>query len=314
MILLRCLERISGSADDVDPPPQVDNRNGTWNSASYRERPGRKSAARQRRNDSRDASKSVTLNPISHHPFRVNTPCAHHSPCSWHSSPGAVRTDSPPTRRRLKALIEPQVTKFLKDHVIDKTIVSPKKTYKLDEGRLEVDHEDVTTFNNFTESANGFSFDMTIVKKYTRYDMGKDGKRVQPGTDRSATDVYRYEIAERRSTKMLTGTCRMVSTTSSAALPGRQGTMTLVTGIRISDGKLGWNETVPGYIDLAAPGGQYKPGSTDEKETFSVIDGRLRLESIITVFEVDPGDAETHTEKEKPIEFLAEEPEKKSTR
>ena len=278
--------------------------------------PGRKRRARQRRNDSRDASKSVTLNPISHHPFRVNTPCAHHSPCSWHSSPGAVRTDSPPTRRRLKALIEPQVTKFLKDHVIDKTIVSPKKTYKLDEGRLEVDHEDVTTFNNFTESANGFSFDMTIVKKYTRYDMGKDGKRVEPGIDRNSTDVYRYEIAERRSTKMLTGTCRMVSTTSSAALPGRQGTMTLVTGIRISDGKLGWNETVPGYIPIwRLPGRPVQAGeATDEKETFSVIDGRLRFESIITVFEVDPETLKRTPKKEKPIEFLAEEPEKKSTR
>ncbi len=204
-----------------------------------------------------------------------------------------------------------QVMKFLKDHVMDRTIVSSKKTYKLDEGRMEVDHEDETKFNNFFESASGFAFDMTIARKTILYDIGKDGKRVEPGKDLSSSAVSRYEIAERVSTKSLTGVCRPISTTSSASLPSRQGTVTLVTRIRLSGSKLTWTEIIPGYADIAAPGGQYKPGSTDDHQTFSVIAGRLRFESITTVYEVDSETLKRTPKKEKPIEFVAEEPEKK---
>jgi len=109
-----------------------------------------------------------------------------------------------------------QVTKFLKDYVLNKTVATLKTTYKLDENKMESDYEDQTMFNNFTETAQGFSFDMTIVSKDTRYDLDKDGKRVQPGRDLSGTEVYRYEIVERVSTKKLTGAASLLSMTTKA--------------------------------------------------------------------------------------------------
>jgi hypothetical protein len=206
-----------------------------------------------------------------------------------------------------------QVPKFLKEHVINKTIVSPKATYKIDEGRIESDYEDVTTYSEFTESSRGFSFDMTIAKKYIRYDVGADGKRTLPGIERNPVEVYRYEIGERVSTMKLTGICRMLSTTSPSTAPSRHGTVMLVTGMRVTDGKLGWLESVPGYLDMAAPGGKFQPGSTDETSTFSIVRGRLRLAGTSVVYDVDPETLKRTPKKEKPIVFVAEEADNKSS-
>jgi hypothetical protein len=178
------------------------------------------------------------------------------------------------------------VTKFLKDHVMHKTVTSPKTTYKLDDNKMETDSEEQTTFNNFTDSEQGFSFDIAIVSKETRYELNKDGKRVQPGRDLSGIEVYRYEIVERVSTKKLTGTVILVSMTTKA--PSRGGAAILVMGMIVSGGKLTWNETLPGYLDLIASGGKYKPGSWDSKNTVSLNKGKLRIEYDITNFDVDP--------------------------
>src|SRR6266446_447449 len=76
-----------------------------------------------------------------------------------------------------------QVIKFLKEHVIGKTVATPKTTFKWDDNRMEGDYEDQTTFNNLSETAAGFSFDVTIVGKQSIYDLDKEGKRVAPGRD-----------------------------------------------------------------------------------------------------------------------------------
>jgi hypothetical protein len=179
-----------------------------------------------------------------------------------------------------------QVTKFLKEHVIDKTVATPKTTFKVDDNKLEGEYEDLTTFNKFIETAQGFSFDVTTVSKETRYDLDKDGKRVLPGRDVSGTEVFRYELCERASTKKLTGTARLLSRTTAGA--SYEATAVLVTGVKVADGKLTWNETLPGYVDLMASKGKYKAGSFDSKYTFSVAEGKLLTEYETKRYDVDP--------------------------
>jgi hypothetical protein len=204
------------------------------------------------------------------------------------------------------------VTKFLKDHVIDKTVGSPKASYKTDNNKMETESEDQTAFTNFIESAQGFSFDMTIVTKETRYELDKEGKRTLPGRDLSGTEVYRFEIVERVSTKKLTGTGRILSMTTRA--PSREGAAMLITGMKVADGKLYWNETLPGYLDLIAAGGKYKPGSWDGKCTFSLVEGKLLIETEYTNFDVDPDTLKRTPSKEKLPPFTAREIELKPGR
>jgi hypothetical protein len=179
-----------------------------------------------------------------------------------------------------------QVVKFLKSHVIDKTVHTPKSMQKLDNNTMESETEDQITFTNFTESAQGFSFDSTMIDKATRYDLDKDGKRKLPGRDLSGTEVYRFEIVERMSTKKLIGTMRLLSMTTKSS--SREGATILLTGIKVVDSKLQWNETLPGYLDLIAAGGKYKPGSWDATNAMSVENGKLKFRTDYTLYDVDP--------------------------
>jgi hypothetical protein len=198
-----------------------------------------------------------------------------------------------------------QVMAFLKKHVVGKTLATPKTTIKFDDNKVEGDYEDQITFNNFRKTAESFSFDMVTVSKESRHDLDKDGKRVAPGRDTSGTTVWRYEIGERASTKKLTGTARIVSTTRKS--PNQDGTVLLVTGVKVADGKLLWNETQPGYGDATAAEGKYKPASFDGKYTFSITDGKLRSESDFTIFDVDPETLKRTPVKSKPPLIVAKE-------
>ncbi len=202
-----------------------------------------------------------------------------------------------------------QVMKFFKANVIGKTVATPKTTSKLDNNKMEGDFEDQTTFNNFSETAEGFRFDIVGVSKESRHDLDKDGKRVPPGRDLSGVTIVRYEICERASTKKLTGTARLLSTT--AKFPNQDGTVILVMQVKVVDGKLSWNETQPGYGDFTAAKGKYKPGSFDGKYTFSIADGKLRTEYDYTRFDVDPDTLQRTPEKNKLPVFVATEIEQK---
>lgn len=193
------------------------------------------------------------------------------------------------------ALSERQrVTRFLQEHVIGKTVVTPKSIHKLDRDTMESETEDQIAFTNLTESSQGFSFDFTMINKAMRYDLDPSGQRKLPGRDLSGTEVYRYEIVERISTGKLTGTIRLLSMTVKA--PSREGAAILIFGIKVEDGKLHWNETLPGYLDLVAAGGKYKPGSWDATNVMFLEKGKLHLRTMYTLFDVDP-DTLTRTQR-----------------
>jgi hypothetical protein len=68
---------------------------------------------------------------------------------------------------------------------------------------------------------------------------------------------------------------------------------------------------VPGYVDLLAARGKYKPGSVDGKYTFSVVEGKLRTDYEATYFDVDPDTLKRKPRKEKLPHFVAREIEQK---
>jgi len=88
----------------------------------------------------------------------------------------------------------------------------------------------------------------------------------------------------------------------------------LVTGVKVADSKLTWNETLPGYLDLVAARGKYKPGSWDSKTTVSLVEGKLRIQYDITNFDVDPDTLQRTPLKEKVQTFVAKEIEQKPGR
>jgi hypothetical protein len=201
------------------------------------------------------------------------------------------------------------VVKFFKEKVIGRTLATPKTTFKWDENKMEGEYEDQVIYNNFIETAEGFGFDVTSVSKQTLYDLDKEGKRLQPGRDFSGTFLSRYEICERTSTKKLTGISRPLSTTIKA--PSPEGTITLVTGMKVADGKLTWSETLPGYADFPETKGKYKPGTWSVKISMSMVQGKLHIEGDQTNFDVNPDTLQRTPAKEKLPIFVTKEIERK---
>jgi hypothetical protein len=202
-----------------------------------------------------------------------------------------------------------QVVAFLKKNVIGKTMAMPKTTFKFDDKKIEVVGEEQDTFQNLVETADGFSYDVTAVVKSMVYDINEEGKRVGPGRDFSGAGVSRAEIAERASTKKLTGIGRTLSTTVKG--PSPEGIVTLIKDVRVVDGKLLLSATLPGYEDFPASKGTFKPASFDEKSTLSVVDGKLRFEDDITFFDVDPDTLQRTPAKDKRLHVVADEIEQK---
>ncbi len=200
------------------------------------------------------------------------------------------------------------VKAFLKKHVIGKTIKTPRTAFKR-AGNIEDEFEDQEDFHNLVETRHGFRFDITIVAKQTIYDLDADHKRVLPGRDLSETTVYRCEFGERTSTHRLTGTARVASTTRKDAR--FTGVMMLITSVKIADGQLQWQQSVPGYMDFMVNGGKYKPGSFDDIYTLSIVNGKLQAEDNFTEFDVNPDTLKRTRSKNQPPRLTAYETERK---
>jgi len=107
-----------------------------------------------------------------------------------------------------------RLVRFLKDHVVGRTVATPTTTFKLHDNTMEGEYADRTSYGNLTETATGFTFDATSVSTETRYELDKTGKRVGPGKDVSGTEVFRFEFCGRASPKKVTGIGRLIAKTT----------------------------------------------------------------------------------------------------
>jgi hypothetical protein len=178
------------------------------------------------------------------------------------------------------------VVKFLKDHVVGKTLTTPSTTSKGTDGKFEETYEDQVTFGNLVETEDGATFDVTVKAKQVVYELDKDGKRIMPGRDQSGTTVFRYELVERKSTHKLMGYWRVLSTTMKDRTP--VGTVATVHHPQVSDGQLTWKESQAGYGDTAAEKGKFKPGAYSSVSKLSVVDGKLQWYWEQVNYDVDP--------------------------
>jgi hypothetical protein len=131
---------------------------------------------------------------------------------------GAARGEQGPPKGlsdRARAL------KFLREHVIGKTVATPETVVKYAGNKVEGVASGTDSYTNLIETADGFHFDVVSVSKLTNYDLDKDGKRVKPGRNEDATYLTRYELAERNSTGKLVGTARLISSTHKTFTAGQ---------------------------------------------------------------------------------------------
>jgi hypothetical protein len=188
------------------------------------------------------------------------------------AEPGKEQSD------RVRAL------KFLRAHVIGKTVAAPDTVFKYDGNKMEGVASGSDSYTNLVETADGFQFDVVSVSKLTNYDLDKEGKRIEPGRNEDGTYLARYDLTERKSTGKLVGTSRIISSTNKTFPAG----LTAAVLFTVQEQGLTSAEHSLFYEDFFEAKGKFKPGASEGKLRFFLQEGKLRVEGENLQFDVDP--------------------------
>lgn len=198
-----------------------------------------------------------------------------------------------------------EIINFLKTHVLGKVLLTDELTYTLEDGKLEGVYSDQIIFTGLFESENGFYFDMSVIANEKVYQLDDNGDRISLNRDYNGASVFRYEMAERRSTSDITGIMRMISTTV------KDHTVeALVYGIynvKLADDELSWDECQVLYRDMTSTDGKHRPVALDPKAGLFFKDKKLQFEYMVTCFDVNPITLEKTVSKDKLPSFIAKE-------
>jgi len=179
-----------------------------------------------------------------------------------------------------------KIISFLKDCVIDKKLVTDEVVYKLEEGKLEGVYSDEMFFSNLVLSEHGFRFDMTTVTREKIYVLDSDKRRGEVKKDFNGVSVFRYELAERKSTSRITGIMRLVSSTVRDHT--MEGIAYGVYDLQFEKSQLSWKEQQMLYRDMPADNDNYRPVAFDAKVRFYLENGKLRFEYIPVYYDFEP--------------------------
>ena len=177
-----------------------------------------------------------------------------------------------------------QVLCFLKNHIIGRSVVAAPVTTLTDHGHLTSAYEEDAVFSGLAETANGFSFDMTVLARGTRYRPETGG--VLAEATLNAVRVLRYEMTERLSSGKLVGFGRFVSTTNYQ--PDPFSGAAFFVRMWVDGHSLLLHELHVGYVDFVSADGSFKPVAVDGKATFALEQNVLVVRYEQETFDVDP--------------------------
>ena len=176
-----------------------------------------------------------------------------------------------------------RVVRFLREHVIGKTVGLKKETTKIANGKVETEFSSRMTFANLVETQDGFIFDVVWDTEQTNYDLEEDSRRIQPGRKEDRMGVSRYEVKERKSTKRLIGFERVV--TNSLVDPTG---VAVALRVKLEGNNLIIDSSDINYCDFFAAGGRYRPGASEIHEEISLRGGKIESKITSESYDVDP--------------------------
>lgn len=178
-----------------------------------------------------------------------------------------------------------EIINFIESNVNGKTLFTKELDYELEHGALQGVYSDQISFSNLKYSQSGFQLDMFIVSNEKIWLMGENGQREKLRKDFSAVSLFRFELAERKSTNDVTGCFRMIS--ASGTHVAAEAVVSGIYDIRLDKGVLKLSEDQVLYRDQPIQGGEYKPVAFQSEHRFYRKDGKLHYEYDGRCFDVD---------------------------
>lgn len=178
-----------------------------------------------------------------------------------------------------------EIINFIEANVDGKTLFTKELVYELENGSLQGVYSDQISFSNLKYSQSGFQLDMFIVSNEKIWLMGKDGEREKLRKDFSGVSLFRFELAERKSTNSLTGCFRFIS--ASGKNVAAEAIVSGIYDVRIENGVLKLSEDQALYRDQPIQGERFKPIAFQSEHRFYCEDGKLHYEYDGRSFDVD---------------------------
>lgn len=178
-----------------------------------------------------------------------------------------------------------EIINFIEANVDGKTLFTKELVYELENGALQGAYSDQISFSNLKYSQSGFQLDMFIVSNEKIWLMGKDGEREKLRKDFSGVSLFRFELAERKSTNSLTGCFRFIS--ASGKNVAAEAIVSGIYDVRIENGVLKLSEDQALYRDQPIQGERFKPIAFQSEHRFYCEDGKLHYEYDGRSFDVD---------------------------
>lgn len=178
-----------------------------------------------------------------------------------------------------------EIVNFIESNVDGKTLFTKELVYELENGALQGVYSDQISFSNLKYSRSGFQLDMFIVSNEKVWLMGTDRKREKLRKDFSAVSLFRFELAERKSTNGITGCFRFISASGKSV--AAEAIVSGIYDVRLDNDVLKLSEDQVLYRDQPIQGGLFKPVAFQSEHRFYVKDEKLHYEYDGKSFEVD---------------------------
>lgn len=177
------------------------------------------------------------------------------------------------------------IIQFIESNVNGKTLFTKELVYELENGALQGVYADQISFSNLKYSQSGFQLDMFIVSNEKIWLIGKDGQRGELRKDFSAVSLFRYELAERKSTNGITGCFRFIS--ASGKNVAAEAIISGIYDVRLENDVLKLSEDQALYRDQPIQGDRFKPVAFQSEHRFYKKGGKLHYEYDGKCFDVD---------------------------
>lgn len=197
------------------------------------------------------------------------------------------------------------ICNFLEKQVIGKSLETNETIYYLEDGKLEGFYSDEMFFSDLLVSPNGFQFNMTTVAREKIYVVDSNKNRGDIKKDFTGVSVFRYEIAERKSTSQLTGVMRLLSST----VPEQtmEGVVYGVYDFELESSQLRWKEQQLLYRDMPTENNYFRAVAFDANIRLYVENKKLKFEYVPTYFDVNTKTLQKTLSKNQYPLFLAKE-------
>lgn len=178
-----------------------------------------------------------------------------------------------------------EIIHFIETNVDGKTLFTKELVYELEHGTLQGVYSDQISFSNLKYSRSGFQLDMFIVSNEKIWLMGTAGQRDKLRKDFSAVSLFRFELAERKSTDCITGCFRFIS--ASGKHVAAEAIVSGIYDVRLEEDMLKLKEDQILYRDQPVRDGRFKPVAFQSEHRFYQKDKRLHYEYDGRSFDVD---------------------------